>query len=146
MSDVKAGKYEVAALFWEEPTSKVGEPYDYVRHNRGDIVTLNVEEARRLVQAGAVVEPGARERAAAEAARLQYEMALAALPDTVRAQLLGQDDPPMDEDQPPNSPPAPQRVAARGAWVKYAIARGVPEAEAEGLSKDQLVERFLTAD
>ncbi len=134
MSNVKAGKYELVALFWEEPISKVGEPYDYVRHNRGDIVTLNVEEARRLVQAGAVVEPGSRERAQAEALRAQYEAALAQLPDAAR--------------QEPDEAPAgeggavvlkPQQTAPKGQWVAYAVSNGMDEAEAEAMGKQDLI-------
>jgi len=134
MSGVKAGKYELVALFWEEPTSKLGEPYDYVRHNRGDIVTLNVEEARRLVQAGAVVEPGSRERAQAEALRAQHEAALAQLPDAAR--------------QEPTEAPAgeggavvlkPQQTAPKGQWVAYAVSNGMDEAEADAMSKQDLI-------
>lgn len=54
---IKAGKYELVALRWDEILSKPGEPFDFTRHHRGDEVTLNVEEARRLVLAGAVVKP-----------------------------------------------------------------------------------------
>lgn len=89
VNDVKAGTYEVACLQFDKITSKPGDPLVYTRYRRGDAVELDVATARRLVRAGAVVEPGAAERAAAEAARLQYEAALAALPAAVREQVLG---------------------------------------------------------
>lgn len=88
--DIKAGSYELVALQWDEPTSKPGEPFTFVRHRRGDTVELDEEEARRLVLAGAVVEPGSREKAAAELAKAQFAAALAALPDDLRAEVLGQ--------------------------------------------------------
>ena len=144
MSDIKAGKYEVAALFWERPTSKLGEPYDYVRHNRGDIVTLDVEEARRLVQAGAVVEPGARERAAAAFLKAQYEAALAALPQPTSDDPLAEA-PPLDlgapvQDAPPDtSGDRPAQAAPKAQWVVYAVDNGIDAAEAEGMSKQDLI-------
>lgn len=54
LNDVKAGEYELVAQQWRQVTSKPGEPYDYVQHRRGAIVTLDVADARRLVKAGAV--------------------------------------------------------------------------------------------
>ncbi|MGI8682067.1 MAG: hypothetical protein ACR2JO_08050 [Mycobacteriales bacterium] len=59
MSDIKAGSYELTALQWDEITSKPGQPLDFHRHRRGDTVSLDVEQARRLVTAGAVRKPGA---------------------------------------------------------------------------------------
>lgn len=84
VSNVKAGKYELVALRWDEPKSKPGEPFDFVRHRRGDVLDLNTEEARRLVAAGAVVKPGERERAQRERARQAYEAAQRLVPDDLR--------------------------------------------------------------
>lgn len=89
IDQIKAGQYELVALQWDEQISEPGEPFDFVRHVAGDIVTLNVEDARRLYAGGAVLPKGARQKAAAELARVQYEAALAALPDDVRDQVLG---------------------------------------------------------
>jgi hypothetical protein len=61
LSNVKAGKYRLTALKWRKVTSKPGEPYDYVQYRRGDVVDLNVEDARRLVKAGAVEPIEAKE-------------------------------------------------------------------------------------
>jgi hypothetical protein len=87
IEQIKAGKYELVALSWDEPTSKPGEPYDFKRHVKGDVVNLNVEEARRLYATGAVVLPGEREAAAAAAAIAQAQAALALVPEELRAQL-----------------------------------------------------------
>lgn len=54
LSKVTAGKYELIVPRWDQITSKPGEPLDFVRHRRGDVVDLNVEDARRLMRAGAV--------------------------------------------------------------------------------------------
>ncbi|GAA2022493.1 hypothetical protein WDZ16_12970 [Pseudokineococcus marinus] len=88
--EIKAGRYEVAAVQLDVPTSKPGQPLTYVRHRTGALVDLDAAEARRLVLAGAVVEPGAREKAAAEAAKAVYEAALAALSPEARAAITGQ--------------------------------------------------------
>jgi len=94
LNDVKAGKYQLVALRWDQITSKPGEPLDYVRHRRGDIVDLNAEDAKRLVAAGAVVKPGQLEKSAAEQARAvaeraqrDYEAILAGLPEEVRSEV-----------------------------------------------------------
>lgn len=94
LNDVKAGKYQLVAVRWDQITSKPGEPLDYVRHRRGDVVDLNTEDAKRLVAAGAVVKPGQLEKSAVEQARAlaeraqrDYEAALAGLPEDVRTEV-----------------------------------------------------------
>lgn len=73
LSKVKAGKYRLISRRWDQILSKPGEPFDFVRHRAGDVVDLNVEDARRLVSAGAVV-------AEDEYARLEQQRAAAATP------------------------------------------------------------------
>lgn len=94
LNDVKAGKYQLVAVRWDQITSKPGEPLDYVRHRRGAIVDLNAEDAKRLVAAGAVVKPGQLEktkaeqaRALAERAAAEYQAILAGLPEDVRKEV-----------------------------------------------------------
>ena len=94
LNDVKAGKYQLVAVRWDQITSKPGEPLDYVRHRKGAIVDLNAEDAKRLVAAGAVVRPGQLEKTKAEQARAQaeraaaeYQAILAGLPEDVRAEI-----------------------------------------------------------
>lgn len=82
--DIKAGEYELVALQWDQQTSKPGEPFDFVRHRAGDRVTLDVEEAHRLVRAGAVAKPGERERQRVTAAQAALAASLAALPADLR--------------------------------------------------------------
>lgn len=87
VNEIKAGSYELVAELWDKPTSKPGEPFDFIRYRKGDTVELSAEEARRLFTTGAVVEPGAAQKAAAEQARLAYEAALALVPDSLRSEL-----------------------------------------------------------
>lgn len=94
LNDVKAGKYQLVALRWDQITSEPGKPLEYIRHRRGDIVDLNASDARRLVKAGAVVKPGQLERDKAEQARelaeraaADYQAILAGLPEDVRAEV-----------------------------------------------------------
>lgn len=94
LNDVKAGKYQLVTLSWDRITSKPTEPLDFTRYHRGDVVDLSVEDAKRLVAAGAVVKPGELEKLKAEQAKAQaleaqraYEAALAGLPDDVRAEV-----------------------------------------------------------
>lgn len=94
LNDIKAGKYQLVAVRWDQITSKPGEPLDYVRHRRGAIVDLNAEDAKRLVAAGAVVKPGQLEKdkaeqakAIAERAAAEYQAILAGLPEDVRSEV-----------------------------------------------------------
>lgn len=113
LEDVKAGKYELVAVSWDEIKSKPGEPLDFVRHRRGDIVTLDVETARRLVRSGAVVVPGAREEAQAQAALANLRAAMAALTPEQRDALLA-------TGQAVESATAPKKRAAKKAAAKAA--------------------------
>lgn len=55
LNEIKAGTYLLVAPFWEEYLSKPGQPFDFKKHKRGAVLELNVENARRLVVAGAVI-------------------------------------------------------------------------------------------
>lgn len=74
----QAGKYELDATAWDQRTSKLGEPVEFKRHLRGDVITLNAEDARRLGAAGAIVKPGEREKAQAESLLAAAQAAQAA--------------------------------------------------------------------
>lgn len=94
LNEIKAGKYQLVSVRWDQITSKPGDPLDYIRHRRGDIVELTAEDAKRLVTAGAVVKPGQLEQSAAEQAkavaeqaRRNYEAVLAGLPEDVRSEV-----------------------------------------------------------
>ncbi|MFE3452388.1 hypothetical protein ACFXJ8_26040 [Nonomuraea sp. NPDC059194] len=39
---------------------------------------------------------------------------------------------------------APRKSASKAAWVAYAVSQGMAEADAEELTRDQLVERFAS--
>ncbi|HXH77310.1 hypothetical protein [Nocardioides sp.] len=149
VNEIKAGKYQLVAVQWDQITSKPDEPLDFTRHTHGAIVELSAAEARRLVGAGAVVKPGQLEKSKAERAReiaeqakAEYEAALASLPEDVRAEVAPETvAPPV-----PNGTPA--KSASKVDWVTYATdeARGeqrlTPE-DAEAATRDQLAEKYL---
>lgn len=142
VSKVTAGEYQLIAALFDQQTSKLGEPFDFKRYRKGDVVTLNVEEAKRLVAAGAVVEPGSIERAAAEQARRVYENALAALPDSVRREVLA-----VQNGEPSTLPDAvdadtverPAKSHSKAKWEDYAVHLGWDRAAAEALTKTDLI-------
>lgn len=58
-------EYELLANEYHETTSKAGDPFTYKTYRKGDKVKLNAEQAERLIKAGAVVDPSAKENATA---------------------------------------------------------------------------------
>lgn len=143
----KAGRYELVAKLWEEPTSKPGEPYTYKRHVEGDLVDLDDEQARRLVAAGAVIEPGARERAAALAAKAAYEAALAALPDSVKAELDAERQDAADTAAAAaldlaRAGSKPVQAAPKTTWEAYGLSQGLDQAKLTAASKADIVAAF----
>ncbi|MGN7134565.1 hypothetical protein ACTHQY_14965 [Rhodococcoides corynebacterioides] len=153
LNQITAGEYELVAALFDQPTSKPGEPFDFHRYRQGDIVTLDAAEAKRLFAAGAVVVPGTRQKAEAEALRVAYEAALAALPDDVRAQVLAtQAGTSVDglaapaASVPSTEAVQPPKAASKDDWVAYAVASGWAEADAEKLTKKDLIARLTESD
>lgn len=171
LNDIKAGKYQLVSQRWDQITSKPGEPLDYIRHRRGDVIELNSEDAKRLVAAGAVVKPGQLEQSRAEQARelaeraqREYEAVLAGLPEDVRAEIA-----PGTVSHEPKTPPAggtdggtggtqttPEeppfgglnRGSGTEAWRAFAVSEAAADKrlseEAAGeMSRDQIAELFL---
>lgn len=90
-----SGLYELTALMWDEPytvllpnpvTGELVEHERRRRHRKGDIINLEHHQAKRLWRAGAIVVPGSRELAAAEAAE-RRAAAAAAEAKAARAQV-----------------------------------------------------------
>jgi hypothetical protein len=111
LDEVKAGKYELVAVSWDEITSKPGEPLVFTRHRQGDVIDLNVEDARRLVTAGAVVKPGSRQEAQAQVALANLRAALEQLTPEQRELLLA-------GGEAVETPTAPKKRAAKKAAGK----------------------------
>ncbi len=85
INSIKAGRYELLDLRWDEPTSGPQDPvFTFVRHYQGEILELDEAQAKRLVLAGSVAEEGELQRRRVAALRAQYEQALANLPDDLR--------------------------------------------------------------
>lgn len=55
--------YELVADATSLPTNKPGEPFTYKSYVKGDKVPLNEEQAQRLIEAGAVKDPDAKDEA-----------------------------------------------------------------------------------
>lgn len=133
LNEIKAGKYQLVAQSWEHITSKPGEPLDFTRYRKGDVVDLNVEDAKRLVAAGAVVKPGQLEKAAVEKARQEFELAqaqlnalISGLPDDVRAEVA-----PEAVSQEPSGP-------GKVADIKKAVGEDIDKAKAALEAEQQL--------
>lgn len=75
INDIKGGKYQLVAEVWDRILSDPGQPYNFERFVKGDVVTLTDSEAKRLVSSGAFVKPGEFERLAVE--QLKAQLALA---------------------------------------------------------------------
>ncbi|MEV6536728.1 hypothetical protein AB0M86_45470 [Streptomyces sp. NPDC051639] len=51
--------------------------------------------------------------------------------------------PPGDDESPENAPaPAPGRSASKAEWIAHAVALGLDQADAEQLTKEQLIEQY----
>lgn len=145
IEDLEAGDYELVSEIFDQPTNDEGKTFTFKRYRKGDTVTLDLAEAQRLYKAGAVVLPGEREVAAAAFARAQYEAALAALPEDIRAQVLADvagAAPATSVSDPEPVVEKPKRVSPKEDWVAYAVSRGADEAEAEASTKEDLIARF----
>ena len=144
INDIEAGEYQLIEQRWDEPTSEPGQPFTFRRHRKGDRLTLSEADARRLVVAGAAVRPGEMERRAAAIALRDYKALLAQVPDELRAELEAQHAAEQEGALAPTPPqlPAPElpaRAENKPAWVAWHVAQGMPRADAEKLSKDELI-------
>lgn len=144
LNKVKAGKYELVALRWDQITSKPGAPLDFVRHRRGDKVDLNVEDARRLVRAGAVKVSGDEEPTGTSVAPGTDPDAATATGDTGGGTGTV---PATGDGSSGGDGTTPAKSASKADWVAYATddARGEDKLDAEvadKATKDQLVDMF----
>jgi hypothetical protein len=155
LNEIKAGRYQLVAQSWEHITSKPTEPLDFTRYVRGDIVELNVEDAKRLFAAGAVVVPGQLEKAAVERARAEFELAqaqlnalISGLPDDVRAEVA----PDTVAQEPDGSGTEPFNGLNRGsgtdAWRAFAVSEAAGDKrltadDAGAKSRDELAALFM---
>lgn len=160
INEITAGKYELVAELWDETTSKPGQPFDFKRHRKGDVIDLNVEDAKRLYAAGAVVRPGEREQALAALQAAQLKATIAGLSDEARTAILAQlgvatveavTGEPVEADSSglatltvgeDGQPKKPAQVANKALWVAWAVHKGAKAEDAEQLTKDQLIDQY----
>lgn len=146
INTITAGTYELVSQQWDQPTSKPGEPFTYKRHRAGARIELDEAEARRLFLAGAVVEPGARERAEVERLRAQIAALEANLPEDVRAQMAQtQPGTAVQGAETGTTVTRPSAAANKDAWVAFAVSKGLTTEEANGMTIPAIAERFPAA-
>lgn len=115
----------------------------YAKRRRGDILDdLTDDDVERLLAAGAIVE--LRD---AEDGPLVTDPTLSWITYREGEGEGGTTEPVPDSptpapDAPVDVPPAPKKTAAVAEWQAYAVARGLPEAEAADLTRAELIERF----
>ena len=137
LNEIKAGEYELVALFWEEITSQPGQPFNFVRHGRGETVSLDVEDARRLFLAGAVRKPGkdgelevpGSEESTAPKGPVEGTFG-------VQEPAGGSDGATSEASEPP------AKSADKATWVGYAISQGADADEADASTKDELITAY----
>ncbi|WP_027500411.1 hypothetical protein [Rhodococcus sp. UNC363MFTsu5.1] len=150
--EATAGEYLLVALQWDQITSKPGQPTDFRRFRRGDVVELTAAEAQRLLKAGAVrhivqpevgpdeivVDPGddgadddQRGSTPDEGDGSQGGIPAGGVEGTAG-----------DDNAPPASAAAqmtrPANVAPKPVWVDYAVANGIDRAAAEDMTKAEI--------
>ncbi|WP_067573685.1 hypothetical protein [Nocardia acidivorans] len=103
----------------------------YAKRHRGDIIVgLPDEDVDRLIAAGAL-------------APYIDEIVDSEIVDESQGQDQGQDDIPVPAPAVVDEVPlAPKRTASAAEWQAYGVARGLDEAEAEGMTRAELIERF----
>lgn len=128
--------YELLADEYHETTSKPGEPFTFKTYRKGDTIQLDAENARRLIEADAVVDPNAdgSQEPGGETVAPEGKVT-----DEVPA---GTGSAPGDTSEPPS------RSGSKADWVAYATAeaRGddrLTAEEADAATRDELAERFL---
>lgn len=48
-------------------------------------------------------------------------------------------------DLPPDAPPLPKRADSRSVWVEFAVSQGVGREQAASMTKNELVDAFISA-
>lgn len=133
LNEIKAGEYELVAVQWDEVLSKPGEPFQFRRHKKGDIVRLNADDARRLYAGGAVVRPGERQKAKAQLALANFRAALEALTPEQREAFLADAAPAGEQSTPPRKrTPRKATTAAGGAQPTTTGASTAPGGDESG--------------
>jgi len=126
--------FRLLASEWNEP---IGDG-KYVRHVRGDVVDVPDEHRDRLLKARAI-EPATGAPEAPEADQAEAGTDVDDSADPVEADAGDVEDAAGAEEE---AAPAdrPLRTASKATWVDYAVARGFDRAEADGMTRAELIE------
>lgn len=133
-------RYRLVAHRWDDRT---GEPVR--KYRRGDVLDVPDDHVERLLRAGAIepldgsVAPPAAAPVAAKPQVTAPEPTPTKVPDAPdESESVDTDDDSADEptDVEPKRPP---QVADKSVWVAYAVKRGMTKAEAEDMTKRELI-------
>ncbi|MFC7450546.1 hypothetical protein [Rhodococcus daqingensis] len=142
-----AGEYLLVALRWDQITSKPGQPTDFRRFRRGDVVELTAAEAQRLLKAGAVrhiaqpeldeivVDPGDEGADSQGGGGVDEGDDRQGGNPAVGVEATGGDTPPPAA---ASQVARPANVAPKQVWVDYAVANGIDRAAAEDMTKAEI--------
>ncbi|MGY4098049.1 hypothetical protein ACW2Q0_00550 [Nocardia sp. R16R-3T] len=109
----------------------------YAKRRRGDIIVgLPEDDVDRLLRAGAIK---ARADVAGPAARQEPDGGNSA---PVTGTEVGSASAGGAETPSPDAFDLPKRTAKTEEWQDYAVARGLPRADAEAMSRAELIEKF----
>ncbi|URG17497.1 hypothetical protein Mbo4_007 [Rhodococcus phage Mbo4] len=132
-------EYVLVADQFDQIVSEPGEPLEYKRRLKGDVVVLDEAEALRLISAGAVAPVGL----AAEADDEDGE-------DPASGDLGDAGTDPAADDGEIGAPVRPKRAALAKDWEDYVVALheftggkdGLTRAEAEAATREALIAQF----
>jgi hypothetical protein len=127
---------------WMTPVEGVPGRFHHNTAVRGQVVELSAEEAQRGDALELLVDPDAVRSAAEDATDAADEAARAAEEARTAEEREAESRSLLDAaggEVPTERPP---RAAAKAAWVDYAVTQGADRAEADGMSKDDLIAAY----
>ena len=116
MSARETTDYVLLVHQFDQQIHKKGDPVEYRRHRRGDILTLDSAEAARLLKAKAIA-PAETETAPAEDA----------------------DETGAGADSTSTTVERPANTATTVEWVEYAVSQGLDRSEMEKLKRAEII-------
>ncbi|WP_010541897.1 hypothetical protein [Dietzia alimentaria] len=140
-------KYTLLADQWDQVVSKPNEPFQFVRHRKGETVELTGADERRLLRVGAV-EPAPRGRSTRKSAPEPGAKAPAATDKTPEEPTPADpdgSDPGSDDEGGPDEPEPvakPAKTAPVAKWREYAVGQGMEPDEADAAERADLIAQF----
>lgn len=133
-------KVRLIATRWDQRT-----PKGIARRRRGEQFTVKDDVADWLIRSGAAEQAGRAPSAPSSApvtpADVIEDLDDEGLDPEVPADEFDEDDGDETDDSEPGASERPAQSAPKSAWVAYAVSRGIPAKEAEGMDKPKLISR-----